>query len=235
MMHAFADGKTTPEVIEQELKLKPEDFDKEFLAWVEAQTKTVVEKFTEWKKRLRGINENAKAKKWDEVIKEGTEIRDWYTEYVEAGSVYEFLADAYEAKGDKAAAMKDLELYSKVGGRNPATLKKLARFQEEAGKKREAAATLDRLNLIYLKDEELHKRLGDLWAALGNWSGAIREYQAVLATGTIDQAGGHFQLAQALKAAGRKDDAREHVLSALEAAPGFRPAQKLLLELNVKE
>jgi hypothetical protein len=31
------------------------------------------------------------------------------------------------------------------------------------------------------------------------------------------------------------DDAREEVISALEAAPGFKPAQKLLLELSGKE
>ena len=30
-------------------------------------------------------------------------------------------------------------------------------------------------------------------------------------------------------------DAREEVISALEVAPGFKPAQKLLLELNGKE
>jgi hypothetical protein len=28
------------------------------------------------------------------------------------------------------------------------------------------------------------------------------------------------------------DDAKDQVLQALEAAPGYRPAQKLLLELN---
>ena len=32
-------------------------------------------------------------------------------------------------------------------------------------------------------------------------------------------------------ATGQRDQAREHVVSSLEAAPGFRPAQKLLLEL----
>ena len=40
-----------------------------------------------------------------------------YPDYVEAGSVYEFLADAYLAKGDKAKAMAELERYSKIGGR----------------------------------------------------------------------------------------------------------------------
>jgi hypothetical protein len=33
----------------------------------------------------------------------------------------------------------------------------------------------------------------------------------------------------------RINDAREEVISSLEAAPGYKPAQKLLLELSGKE
>ena len=42
----------------------------------------------------------------------------------------------------------------------------------------------------------------------------------------------YFNLAQAYYAAGDKGKAEETVLLALEAAPGYRPAQKLLLELE---
>jgi Flp pilus assembly protein TadD len=114
-------------------------------------------------------------------------------------------------------------------------LKLLAAMQTEAGKKKEAAATLERLTLIYLKDDELHKRLGDLSLELGNSKVAIREFQALIASGTTDTAGANYELARAFKAAGRPDDAREAVLNALEAAPGFKPAQRLLLELKVKQ
>ncbi len=47
---------------------------------------------------MREINDKVKAKDWDAVIKEGTAIRDLYPDYVEAGSVYEVLAQAYTAK-----------------------------------------------------------------------------------------------------------------------------------------
>ena len=181
MIHDFAELTPTPQVIEKELNMKPEEFDRQFLAWLEPQTKRTVDGFDEWKKRLRGISENAKAKSWNEVITEGNAIRDIYPDYVELGSVYEFLSDAWLAKGDKAKAMAELERYSTTGGRNPATLKELASLEAEQGKKREAAATLERLNLIYLKDEDAHKRLGELYMDLGNPSRAIREFQAVLA------------------------------------------------------
>ena len=41
--------KTTPEVIQEDLGMSPEEFDKQFLAWLEAQTKNPVEHFAEWK------------------------------------------------------------------------------------------------------------------------------------------------------------------------------------------
>ena len=48
----------------------------------------------------------------------------------------------------------------------------------------------------------------------------------------IDVAGSHYNLARAYKAAGQKDQAREEAVTALEAAPNFKPAQKLLLEVS---
>jgi len=74
--------------------------------------------------------------------------------------------------------------------------------------------------------------LGDLWLAQDNVQGAIREYQAVLALKPLDQAASHFQLAKALQVAKRMDEARDEVLLSLEAAPGYKPAQRLLLEIS---
>ncbi len=50
MIHDFADLTPTPQVIEKEFKMKPEEFDKQFLAWLDAQTKTTVDGFEEWTK-----------------------------------------------------------------------------------------------------------------------------------------------------------------------------------------
>jgi cellulose synthase operon protein C len=74
-----------------------------------------------------------------------------------------------------------------------------------------------------------------LWFAQSNYPGAIREYSAVVALNPLDKAGAHFKLAQAYYASGQKDKAEESVLAALEAAPGYRPAQKLLLEIEHPE
>ena len=115
----------------------------------------------------------------------------------------------------------------------PDALKRLAELEESAGKPGEAAAALERLNYIYpVKDEDLHRRLGDLLYAQGRYEGAIHEYNARIASNPVDKAGAHFSLAQAYFAAGQKDRAEDAVLAALEIAPGYHPAQKLLLELR---
>ena len=181
---------------------------------------------------MKEIAADLKAKNYDGVIKEGRRIRDFYPDYVEAHSVYEMLSDAYLEKGDKQAARLELEKYSATGGRSSTLVKRLATLEIEASEPKKAAASLDRLNYIYPQDEELHRRLGELWMSQNNTAGAIREYQAVLALKPGDQAGAHFLLAKALRQASRNDDAREQVLLALEVAPGFKPAQQLLLELS---
>ena len=235
MIQDFAKGENTPDVIEKELGLKPEEFDKEFLAALTAETKGVVEGFDAWRKKMREISEFAKAEKHDDVIREGLAIRDVYTDYVEAGSVYEFLADAYLAKNDKPHAIAELARYSEVGGRSPMLIKKLATLLEEAGRKKEAAAALTRLNWIYPEDEELHGRLGELDLAEGKTEDAAVEFRAAIAMKPLDVATARYNLARAYRGAGKQAEAKDELLLALETAPGFKPAQKMLLELSKEE
>jgi len=152
---------------------------------------------------------------------------------VDDANVYVLMADAYRARADARSESRVLTAYEHAGGQRPDVLKRLATLEENAGQSAEAAATLERLNYIYpVKDEELHRRLGDLLYANKKYEGAIREYNAVVASHPVDIAGAQFNLAQAYFAAGQKDKAQESVLAALEAAPGYRQAQKLLLELQ---
>jgi tetratricopeptide (TPR) repeat protein len=194
--------------------------------------KDTVEKFPEWRKRMKELQAAAAGKKYDEVIKLAPEVIGMYRDFVERNSAYELLANAYLEKGDKAAGVKVLAQYSAAGGRNPETLMKLSKLQEEAGSKADAMKTLERLVYIYPMQEEMHRRLGDLYFAQNAPDGAVREYTAVVAAKPIDAAAAHFNLARALQNAKRLDDAKEHLLLSLEAAPGFKPAQKLLLELS---
>jgi tetratricopeptide (TPR) repeat protein len=170
----------------------------------------------------------------DVIIAVAPALIKMYPQYIGDANPYEFLADSELIKGDKQAAMNALMGYEKMGGESPAALKKLASLEEELGHPKEAAATLDHVNFIYPEDEDLHRRLGTLWLAQGNDSGAVREYTAVLAMKPLDMASAEFNLAQAYLAQGDKAKAEESVLASLEAAPGFKPAQKLLLEIEAR-
>ena len=232
MVHSFAKLTPTPDVIRQDLGMAPEEFDKQFLAWLDKDVGQTVANFDKWRAAVKDLVEQAKNKNYDAVLKQGEEVRRMYPDYVYPANAYEFMAQADLAKGDKKAAAAILTSYEKIGGHNPPALKQLASLEEELGNPAEAAATLDRLNYIFPEDEELHRRLGDLWFAEKKFPGAIREYAAVVALQPLDKASAQYNLARAYFAAGQKDEAEDHLLASLEAAPDYRPAQKLLLQMK---
>jgi tetratricopeptide (TPR) repeat protein len=232
MLKDFGNDDDTPTVIRKELKMEPQDFDKEFLASIEAETKNTIDHFDDWKKGVKQVSELLKNKDYGAVIKEGTAIRDYYPDYVEEHSVYEMLSQAYLGKGDKAAAMAELERYVKAGGRNPDGLQQAAKLLQEAGNTKEAAAVLERLNYIYPMVNAAHESLGELWFGQGNAAGAIREFGAVVAHHPVDAAKAHYDLARAYHLNHQDDKAQDELLASLETAPGYRQAQKLLLELS---
>jgi tetratricopeptide (TPR) repeat protein len=233
MVHSFAQSTTTPQAIQQNLGLVPDEFDKQFLAWVDHRYGSEAAHFDTWREKLKALFAAARQKQFDAVLQQGNAIVAMYPEYVGDASAYELIADAAQMRGDAKAETAILTAYMHEGGQMPALLKRLAALQEAAGQHADAAATLERLNYVYpVKNEELHQHLGDLLYAQKQFDGAIREYNAVVASHPVDKAGAEFKLAQAYLAAGKRDKAQESVLAALETAPGYRPAQKLLLQLQ---
>ncbi len=233
MVQSFAQKKTTEQAIQSDLGLAPEEFDRLYLAWVNKTYGDEATHFDQWRQSLKTVIAAAEAKQYDAVMAQGPALIAMYPEYVEDANVYELMAAADRAKGDAKSEAAVLIAYEHEGGQQPEVLKRLATLEEQLGQPGAAIETLQRVNYIYpVKDENLHRCLGDLLYAGKQYDGAIREYAAVLALNPLDKAGAEFHLAQAYLAAGQKDKAEETVLLALEAAPGYRPAQKLLLELN---
>jgi tetratricopeptide (TPR) repeat protein len=233
MVHSYAKVQTTSQVVTQDLGVAPEEFDKRYLAWIDKKFGAEAAQFDAWREKLKELAAAAGQKQYDTVLAQGPAVLAMYSEYVGDANVYELMADADKALEDAKAEAAILAAYEHEGGQMPAVLKRLATLEQGAGQEAEAAATLERLNYIYpVKDEDLHRRLGDLLYAQRQYDGAIREYNALIATNPHDKAGAQFSLAQAYFSANRKDKAEESVLAALEAAPGYRPAQKLLLELQ---
>jgi tetratricopeptide (TPR) repeat protein len=234
MVKSFAALKTTPEAIQANLHVSPEEFDKEYTAWLDKRVGSTVANFEKWREQLKALAKLADTKQDDAVIAAAPEAIKLYPEYVEAANAYEFLASAQIAKGNKQGAADALSAYAKMGGESPSALQGLAGLQEELGHPKDAMATLERINYIYPEDENLHRKLGDLLLAQGNPKASVREFNAVLAMKPLDTASAHFDVAKAYLASGDKTKAEENVLAALELAPGFKPAQKLLLEIEGK-
>ena len=109
----------------------------------------------------------------------------------------------------------------------------MAKLEEENGDKAMAAAALQRL--IYIApvgDEDLHRKLGEYYLELKQPQRALPAFQAQLASKPVDPAGAYYNLAKTYVALSRPKDAQEALFQALELAPGFKPAQKLLLDLE---
>jgi len=233
MVRSYANLQTTPLVLQADLGLAPEQFDKRYLAWIDQKYGAQAAHFDEWREKLKALLSAFQQKQYDAVLQQGPALLAMYPEYVEDANVYELLASAHKAHGDANSEMAVLTAYEQAGGQNPDVLERLAALEQSAGQSAKASATLQRVNYIYpVKNEELHRRLGDLLYAQKQYDGAIREYNALVACNPVDKAGAQFDLAQAYFAAGQKDKAQESVLAALETAPGYRPAQKLLLQLQ---
>jgi len=80
-----------------------------------------------------------------------------------------------------------------------------------------------------------HRALAEAGVALGNSKQAITAYRKLLLLDPPDPSEVHFQLARLLHArSGSEAEAERHVLQALEEAPRFRDAQRLLLEIKDK-
>jgi len=232
MLDAYEHGRTTEQVVQQVLGLSPADFDKQFAEFLRPRTEKVVASFDEWRKLMETVVSLAKAKKYSEVMEPARRARDLYPDFVEAGNPYEILAEAHLASGDKAGAAQELERYRLAGGRSPRALKQLASLDDELGNRQQAIHVLEQLLWIRPGDEELHSKLGQLLLAEKQPRLAVREFESLLAVKPVDPAAAHFHLAEAYYQLKNREKTREHLLASLEAAPGYRPAQKLLLEIN---
>ncbi len=232
MLRDYSDGLATEPIVQKELGISAAEFDKQFTEFLRPRTEKTVASFDEWRKLMEKVVTLANEKKYAEAAEPARRARDLYPDYVEAGNPYEILADGLLEKSDKAGAAAELERYRLAGGHSPRALKKLAALDEDLGQRDKARRVLDQLLWIWPEDEELHSRLGQMLLAEKQPRKAVREFEALLAVKTLDPAAAHFHLAEAYHQLQDREKTREHLLASLEAAPGYRPAQKLLLEIN---
>ncbi len=155
-----------------------------------------------------------------------------FPEYVGVGSPYQILGDMYlEEKRDDDALVQLLG-WTRYDETVASPLIKAAEIYR--GKKAwSAAAGLLELS-VYVQpyDPQTYVLLGEAAGEAGDWATARSAYQVLVGLNPPDPAEARYDLAKAWLGLGRKSEARREVLRALEIAPTFEKAQRLLLSLS---
>jgi tetratricopeptide (TPR) repeat protein len=150
--------------------------------------------------------------------------------YVESDNPYKQLSEIYKEQGRLPEAAAELQALTAIHDSDFDSLKQLALWLKELNKPEEARQALERAMFVYPFDSESHQVLADLARAARDHRVALREYRALLALDPPDKAAAHLSVASILLELGRKPEAKKEALAALEIAPGFEPAQELLLK-----
>jgi len=157
--------------------------------------------------------------------------RDLFPEFFGPGNAWSLLGEIYrqqERTEEAIEVLRNLVLNDEMSWDEHILL---ARLLGEAGRAEEEAEILDRTLYISPFDADVHRRLAEFSFAAGEFETAVRERSALIALDPPDRAGAFLDLALAERGAGRREQALRSVLRALEVAPGYDPAQDLLLDL----
>jgi len=222
---------TVAAAIKASLNVSTGEFDKAFNEFVKQRYAKVLPKLDEWKQQYTKATEAAERDDWAGAILPARAAIEMYAEVVDSGSPHLLLAKAYEKTQQPEQALQTLLQYRAAGGWDPDALRMLGKELMARNRNAEAIDVLAAVNLVDPLKSESHLQLADSLLAAKRPQEAAREYRALLALDTHDKATAYLGVAKALRSMGDRAGSRRSVLEALEAAPHFRPAQDLLLEM----
>jgi len=255
MLELFKTRASLTEALKQALNRTPDLFDQQFNAYIESQYArstaavdfSILEKreLLQDPKKLESIlaeqpdNFFANLKLASYHRKEGehakavgylNKAKSIFPGYVESDNPYKQLSEIYKEQGRLPEAAAELLALTAIHDSDFDSLKQLALWLKELKKPEDARQALERAMFVYPFDSESHQVLADLARAARDHRVALREYRALLALDPPDKAAAHLSVASILLELGRKPEAKKEALAALEIAPGFEPAQELLLK-----
>lgn len=168
----------------------------------------------------------------EEAIPYLERARDLFPQYVGPDSPYRLLARLHRDRGDSGRAAEALRSLVAIDESDYQSRLELAELERELGGPERALQVLETAVYVFPLEAELHRRMAELYGATSNTAGLVRARAALVALQPTDRAQALFELAQAHLAAGERAEARRQVLRALEIAPAFEEAQRLLLRLH---
>jgi len=231
MLKQFADGASTATALGTAIGDAASDFDGQFKTWLEQRYGDLIEALDDYKIAERQLTRAFEGEDWVGVEALARDMIRRYPDRVGSGSPYLALAAAQREQGQSDDALATLLSWHELGGYQVETLRDMAKKLRDADDLEIAGRVLESLNWVYPYAAEEHGWLGDYYLAKGDAPRAIREFNALLGLAPDDPAVAWLGKARAAVLLDDETGARRDVLRALEAAPFFRPAQHMLLEL----
>jgi tetratricopeptide (TPR) repeat protein len=174
-------------------------------------------------------------RRWQDARSALETLLKLYPDHIGSGSPYELLAGVHRELNDTAAERMVLEQYV---ARDAAALAAGLRLLELAAAEEDwpaVCATADRLLAINPLLPVVHRERAAAAERLDRRDEAIDAYRALLVLGPQNPAEVNYRLARLLHSRDELSSARRHVLAALEDAPRYRDAHRLLLEIVREE
>lgn len=231
ILNAYSEGLNTAQAIETVMQMTTDQFDEEFQKFYTSKFARYAEELPEFNERRTEAAKALAEEEFDTAIKLAEVAITMRPDYIEADSPYLTKASAQKSLEQPEQAMQTLQTFWQRGGYQPGPLLELASHTFEQQDPATAIKILNSYNLVDPFNIEVHQLLGDTLLDQGDAEAALVEYEVAMALKPLDKATAWFQLANANHKLGNNDSAREQVLESLDAAPHYRPAQKLLRTL----
>ena len=156
---------------------------------------------------------------------------DLYAPFTDPGNPYTGLAAVYRSQQDDDKLINTLVQYLSISEHGAAEAVELAGLYLDQGNIDRATYYYERSLEVAPYDREVHAQLATLYTNQQQYSKAVQARRSILGLNPVDRAEAFYQYALSLQADTRQPEAKRAVLQALELAPGYREAQKLLLQV----
>jgi tetratricopeptide (TPR) repeat protein len=174
----------------------------------------------------------AKDRKWEEVKAPCRELIKLFPEHKErGGNPYVLLAKAHRELNEFTEERKTLETLADISGDAYESFVRLIELGEEAGDWEAVQRNAERALAVNPLLPRPHRQLALAAEAKDQAEPAIESWRTLLELEPEDPAEAHFHLARLLRD-NEETEAKRQLLMALEEAPRFRDAHRLLLDWN---
>jgi tetratricopeptide (TPR) repeat protein len=173
-------------------------------------------------------------RKWEQAKRPLTAAAALYPAFGEVGGPYVLLAAAHRELGETDAERAMLEKHAALSADAVEPRLRLIDLAAKAGDWNAVRRYADQVLAVNPLLPAPHQHLAEAAEALGERATAIESHRTLLRLDPLDVSEHYYRLAKLLTDDGRLDEARLEVVRALEEAPRFRAAHRLLLEIVAK-